>query len=283
MSNALVQQASNYLAQLDQLNLGDYFTLFLINDTVNIANTVYRILNGLKQGGKIKEIPFLYGILLIYAFSLGGNTLLSIVQGKPFLVLEFDIFLPLFFIVWTLIAFTPFRLVHILTGFLPVEAVTYALDGFWVGSIMYATIDGAVQDYPGRLISPVVLGTIAGAGGGVVWPILINGLLQKEEDKQFSTHFLNPSYNLIFPFVLSSFYFVSKYLYDHKEISVALGNGTLSIRPELIVKLGAAVWFFWLWVNTRLIPNLQFGKKTDKVVTKAQPATVDAKETKKKR
>jgi hypothetical protein len=132
-----VDQARAYIGQLDSFNIANYDTLFLVNDTIIIANTVYRILQMLKGQGKINNIPFLYGILLMYCFGLGGNTLVSIMTGKAWYVLSVDIIVPLYFVVWTLISCTPFDLVHHITGF--------ALFEVWIFFLLFNDVAGIVR------------------------------------------------------------------------------------------------------------------------------------------
>jgi hypothetical protein len=137
------------------------------------------------------------------------------------------------------------------------------------------------------LIAPIVIGTLAGsAGGGILFPILVNGMLQKDEDKVFSTHFFDPSYTFFSPFILSAFYFVSKYLYGNSKLSFQIAGADFVITPELVIKLGIATTFFLIWVNTRLAslfsgsPKPKRVEKAEKPATKPQPEKVEPKKKK---
>ncbi|KAL0491067.1 trimeric intracellular cation channel type B [Acrasis kona] len=274
-TSSLVSQAGTYLSLVDQFDISKYSTLFLVNDAFVVANTIYRILSGLKASGKIKSMPYLYGVLLMYAMALGGGSVLSVITGSPFYFLSNDLVLPLYFGVWLLVSQFPFGLIHYLTGFPLIEPISYVLDGFFVSTIMLGAIQNGVARYPGRVVAPIVFGTVAGAGGGIIWPLIINGLINKDEDRFFSTHFSNPTYNLITPFVLSTFYFASRYLYSSKPLTLDIVGSTLTFTPELIVKVGVSVWFFVLWLHTRFLPLLSFRKvKVEKIEQKAQPVVV---------
>ncbi len=158
----------------------------------------------------------------------------------------------------------------------------YAFDGFWVGNIVSYVIESTAVEYPGRLVAPVLIGTLAGsAGGGILFPIIMNGYIQKDEDKFFSTLISSPGLNVIIPFALSAFYFVSRHIYATKVVALHLAGHELSFSTDLVIRVGFAVHFFLIWTQTRL-PYL-FTRSAPKKVVK--PVVVEAKkeESKKKK
>ncbi|GFR53249.1 hypothetical protein Agub_g16026, partial [Astrephomene gubernaculifera] len=69
---------------------------------------------------------------------------------------------------WWLMAYSPFDIVNRVHSFLPFRMVTKACVAFMRAQLIMNRVDLAVSLYPGVLLAPLILGSIAGSGGKLI-------------------------------------------------------------------------------------------------------------------
>jgi hypothetical protein len=138
----------------------------------------------------------------------------------------------------------------------------------FIGTALVDNVDNGAKLFPARLFAPVILGTIACIGGGVLAPMFINLHLGENRKKSFFIH----SEVVILPLLLSAFYFGTKYLLHTHTFTHELNEKfAVVVTPEMIVKTILVVAWLGIWLRTRVLSN----NKAKPIVSsiKSKPST----------
>jgi hypothetical protein len=231
----------NLLVAFDNYDLNEHFTLFMIMDTIICANIVLSSLQLLQREKIINRIPWLYGALLLFAYGLGGTSLLSTIKGEPWWILEYDPIIPMYLITWTVIYYVP--IIHKITTHPAIEFVLFIFDGWFNAQWLTGAIQSAVKLYPNRFYTPMLVGIIHASGSKILYPILLNGYLSTRNQK-FATVFANPGWaSFVFPVFMEWFYYFSRFVFGYQVL-------WLGLTPEGVIKILNILYYEYFWLES---------------------------------
>lgn len=153
-------------------------------------------------------------------------------------------------------------MVDILLGNPIVQLFTFAVEGFFVAGFCIGGVVRGTTEYPQSHFAPIILGTIACVGGGILRPFFINQYMGESVENSVLSQ---PNFTLKAPILMSVFYYVTKFIYKMDTFDVPLSmiplketqNVVLQFTPEHVMK----TYFVFHFLMIYFLSHPAFQKK----------------------
>lgn len=252
----------NLLHSLYHLDKQSAFRLFYLNHAFLNANATLRLFQSLGSNSG-NDVPFLMGLLYMVCSGLGGALITDLFLGNSQFLLASDIYILYYLVVWILVLYSPFGIVHKLTShFVPFEMIAYMIEGLFCANIVMDAVSAGLELYPNSFIIPVLFAMLSMVGGSVLGTFLVNQYVQSGASKA-SSELSDPSLTTKLSLVLSIFYYVSKVFYGTESFYVldlhsfmskesdmwSTLFSTVNISPELLIRVVFIAHFLHLFIQ----------------------------------
>ena len=168
-----------------------------------------------------------------------------------------------------------------------VQLFTFAAEGFFVGGFCIGGVNRGIAIYPQSIFAPIILGSMACVGGGILRPFFVNLYVGESVEGNVLS---SPNFTLKAPIIASAFLYVTKVYFKLNLIEIPLSSlpvkelsgVVISFTPDQLVKAYFVLHFVLIYYVSHPFFQKQ-PKQTKKTIVVTPPTPTEEKTSNKKK